>query len=96
MAVSLMLRRGELCSPASNKRLRTNERLSLDLGRGGACSSRFAKEGYTKFYGFTPKFVLHFVGTVRPAPLCSAQECSILVGGPLKQTVRTIVTAAHL
>ena len=23
---------------------------------------------YTKFYGFTPKFVLHFVGTVRPAP----------------------------
>ena len=66
------------------------------LGRGGACSSRFAKEGYTTFYGFTPKFVLHFVGTVRPAPLCSAQECSILVGGPLKQTARSIVTAAHL
>ena len=48
------------------------------------------------FYGFTLKLVLHFVGTVRPAPLCSAQECSILVDCPLKQTARTIVTAAHL
>ena len=50
---------------------------------------------YTNFYGFTPKLVLHFVGTVRPAPLCSAQECSILVDCPLKQTARSIVTAAN-
>ena len=51
--------------------------------------------GHTNFYGFTMKLVLHFVGTVRPAPLCSAQECSILVGGPLKQTARAIATAAN-
>ena len=41
MAASLMLRRGEQCSPASNKRLRTNKRISLNLGRGGAM---FAKQ----------------------------------------------------
>ena len=37
---------------------------------------------YTKFYGFTPKFVLHFIGTD-------------VLGGPLKQTARTIITAAN-
>ena len=39
--------------------------------------------GYTNFYGFTPKFVLHFVGTD-------------VLGGPLKQTARSIITAANL
>ena len=37
---------------------------------------------YTNFYGFTPKLVLHFVGT-------GVLDC------PLKQTARSIVTAAN-
>ena len=39
--------------------------------------------GRTNFYGFTPKFVLDFVGTD-------------VLGGPLKQMARVIVTAAHV
>ena len=50
------------------------------------CKKREGKplpyKGYTNFYGFTPKFVLHFVGTD-------------VLGGPLKQTARVIVTAAN-